>query len=247
MELPVYWTNLHRDVHNDEFALHYVVDSDTKDFLEKIAQHCAKMRLRVISAKRIESSSMWYKYVNFKCGLNAKLQSQSQIAFPTPAELNGKPEGVVLTKQVLRELHNSQAVSAQHLNTSLNELILWHGTKKNTVEKIVRDGFHIPNAHKALHGTRFGGGAYLAEDIGKSMAYAKADSNGHQWILLCRALCGDMHYIEDDNKNTASDDAKSFDKDAVLANPGGEGPREFIMLTESQVYPEYVLEVEACG
>jgi hypothetical protein len=30
------------------------------------------------------------------------------------------------------EMEFSQAVSAEHLNESLNELILWHGTKKET-------------------------------------------------------------------------------------------------------------------
>lgn len=38
----------------------------------------------------------------------------------------------VQTKQCLMEMEFSQAVSAEHLNESLNELILWHGTKKET-------------------------------------------------------------------------------------------------------------------
>jgi len=64
-----------------------------------------------------------------------------------------------------------------------------------------------------------------------------------QFVLLCRVLCGQMHYTEGQVDGSASANAKQVGKHAVLANPLAEGPREFIVLTEMQVYPEYLVEV----
>lgn len=36
-------------------------------------------------------------------------------------------------------------------------------------------------------------------------------------------------------------------KHAVLANPSSKGPREFIVLSEMQVYPEYLVELAPKG
>lgn len=198
------------------------------------------MQLDLISAKRVESSPIWNKYVRCKAEISAKLESQGRLAFDAPLDLDGIR---VQTKQCLMEMEFSQAVSAEHLNESLNELILWHGTDPAVAETIAREDFRIPKG-KALHGTRFGRGAYLAEDLDKSLSYASMDGNGRQWILLCRALCGDFHHTTSHFESEASDHALRSGKNSVLANPEGQGPREFIVLTESQVYPEYVLEVQ---
>merc|ERR1712110_778792 len=108
------------------------------------------------------------------------------------------------------------------------------------------------------HGTRFGVGAYFAEDLSKSFQYAPNDTsddwqietndgvpdsvkyNEKKWILLCRVLCGDMYCTEQSWEATAAVTARDSGKDSVLANPDGNGPREFIVGSADQVYPEYI-------
>merc|ERR1712216_61971 len=120
--------------------------------------------------------------------------------------------------------------------------LLWHGTSKEAAEAIVLNDFVIPEG-RATHGTRFGKGAYFAEDLEKSLSYAPIDGDGRQWVLLCRVLCGDMYYTEVGSLPGAVDLARQAGKDSVLANPDARGPREFIMPTTDQVYPEHILEL----
>ena len=46
-----------------------------------------------------------------------------------------------------------------------------------------------------------------------------------------------------DGEYRALETAIKIGKDAVLANPGGAGPREFILPTADRVYTEYILEL----
>eukprot|EP00913_Durusdinium_trenchii_P003581 g3313.t1 len=68
-----------------------------------------------------------------------------------------------------------------------------------------------------------------------------------QFVLLCRVLCGQMHYTEQMTDSNATAQAKQVGKHAVLANPSSKGPREFIVLSEMQVYPEYLVELAPKG
>lgn len=65
-------------------------------------------------------------------------------------------------------------------------------------------------------------------------------SNGHRYVLLCRALCGNMHYTEE----SAFDGLIPDDKHSLMAYPNRDAPREFIVFQQSHVYPEYIIEFE---
>ena len=41
---------------------------------------------------------------------------------------------------------------------------------------------------------RYGHGAYFADNIDKALSYAQSDEHGRRWLLLCRVLCGELHY-----------------------------------------------------
>ena len=106
------------------------------------------------------------------------------------------------------------ALSQEVLDEQVNEYLLFHGTSKAAADAIVDEGFRIGTSGA----DRFGKGAYLAEDITKSLAYA--GSGGIRYVLVCRAVCGDFYYTEADWEKSATDTGRGQGKDATLANPG---------------------------
>merc|ERR1712224_1055491 len=104
-------------------------------------------------------------------------------------------------------------------------------------DAIANTGFCID---RETTSTRFGQGAYFAEDVCKSLSYTE-ETHGKRYLLLCRVTCGQMHYTEQDQDPTATVTARAAGKNSTLANPGRIGPREFIVFEEAQVYPEYIL------
>jgi hypothetical protein len=192
----------------------------------------------VKTAFRIENSKMWADYVTFKSALIDRERHCVPIN-----ELDGNPDsGHSLTMSKMAAYEAYSVISLVNIDVNINEMLLWHGTNKSAADAISKTGFRIPKGSSGAHGARFGNGAYLAENLDKSLDYA-AQSDGVQHILLCRALCGDMYYTENGSMTNAHENCKSNNKDAVLANPHGSGPREFILLEENQVYPEFVMTV----
>merc|ERR1712232_169883 len=119
---------------------------------------------------------------------------------------------------------NSIELSLENLDISLNEHYLWHGTTAAAAESIVQNDFRI-NRNGVSHGTRFGLGAYFAENLAKSVTYAKSDTGSPtvKTVLLCRVTCGEVYYTEENWKTDSMDVALSLSKNAVLANPNGGG------------------------
>jgi hypothetical protein len=76
------------------------------------------------------------------------------------------------------------------------------------------------------------------------LSYAPAEDDGIQCVLLCRVLGGSMYHTTENWQENASAEAFNLGHHSVLANPEGNGPREFIMMSEEQVYPEYILELK---
>jgi len=134
-------------------------------------------------------------------------------------------------------------LSTEHLHDALNEQFLWHGTLRSAAENIVQNDFHIPSVAEIKHGTRFGVGAYFAENLDKSLAYAPSE-DGIQTVLLCRVLCGRMHRTSKERDPDAMTVALNSKYDSVLATPDGDY-REFIIPAADHVYPEYILELES--
>lgn len=164
-------------------------------------------------------------------GGNDQAIAPGKGGFALPRHIDGE---AVLTRKVLEEQSLSEALSTEYMVESLNEQFLWHGTSRSVAETIVSEDFHIPAAGSATNGSRFGLGAYFAEDLEKSLTYAPIEDKS-QWVLLCRVLGGSMHYTTAVWQEEAAAEAARLGHNSVLANPQGVGPREFIMLTEDQV------------
>lgn len=233
MELPVYWVNVHKDPLNQPFRDHIRLDTSTVQQLQSLITASSTTSFRILEAYRVEDSGMWCRYIDFKRSLVT-----SGKRFARPNEVDGIPEdGQVLTEAALA-MEDEDVVSLDNLDPTVNEELLWHGTSQVNAEAIAEVGFHISGAHP--HGARFGEGAYFAEDLAKSVSYC---SSG-KYVLLCRVLIGAIYYTESSSEECAHIAAKGSGKHSVLANPGRQGPREFIVLDEAQVYPEFVLKLE---
>lgn len=240
LQLPVYWANCDKDPAKKAFHEQYLVHKHTVSLLQDLVDACFKGTgtVKLLRAKRVENSEIWTKYVDRK-RLIAKQVSHHKV---------DHMKGRTWTYSVLSSKDSSEeCISVSNLEEHINEHLLWHGTSKTAAEKIAEKDFYIPTGKEMKHAARFGNGAYLAEDIEKSLTYTEPDAEGHRWVLLCRAVCGDFYYTEEHTRIDAGQLRENDNKHSVLANPEGTGPREFIVPSSDQVYPEFILELQVEG
>lgn len=236
LQLPVYWLNCHEDPVKKEFHDQVLVGKHTVATLQGLVDSCFKGNggtVQVVSATRVENSLVWRKYIDRKKLIKTQLSHR-------PIE---KLDHKVLTQEFL-SLRGEESISVRDLQEEMNEHLLWHGTSKQAAQKIAKDDFYIPIGKEMKHAARFGNGAYLAEDLEKSLTYAELDEKDHRWVLLCRTICGDFYYTEEHTRIDANQLREQAGKHSVLANPEGQGPREFIVPSADQVYPEFILELK---
>jgi hypothetical protein len=65
-----------------------------------------------------------------------------------------------------------------------------------------------------------------------------------RYAPLCRVACGDYYYTEQDAETDAHRKCRAARKHSVLANPSGQGRRQFVVLGHQAVYPEFLLELD---
>jgi hypothetical protein len=252
MQVPVNWRNVHRNPTRPEEAFHeqYRVGNATLLLLQKLVEASRSdgtARLQVLRARRVESSDVWNQYNEFKRLLRNRLADPGSAypggaapRFALASELD-PTEDRVSTQLRLESEAAQQAMSTSDLDGALNERLLWCGTSEDAADAAA--------VAEQCHGERFGSGAYFAEDIGKSLSYARAAQDGRKFIMLCRVLCGDIHYTEKAVDNEAGRERQLLGKDSILARPWGSvlWPREFIVDGPNQVYAEYILEISEGG
>jgi len=245
LELPLYWKNVGRNPYTEGFREHWIVKPMIRNLIQRLADgSCGRDggAPKVVRARRVEDSNLWCRYIDWKRSLGAQLQANRDLRCTPPNELDGNPEsGHTLTATILEEFHGDEAISVENMAPGLNEMLLWHGTSQKAAEAIAEEGFEVKKS--GTHGRRFGHGVYLAEDLNKSLSYCSS-SNNVKYVLLCRAVCGHMYYTEKHWHSDATSEATTRGKHCVLANPDRSGPREYIVLQESHVYPEYIVEFE---
>lgn len=237
LELPLYWKNVCENPHHPGFREHCFVKPQIHDLIKRLANGTASIGgpYEVVKVTRVEDSILWLRYMETKGQLT---ELAKRTPFKLPNELDNLPNsGHSLTGSIVEEFHGDAAISVDTMSPGLNELLLWHGTSERGAMGIASDGFHVGHAK---NGRRFGDGVYLAEDLAKSLAYCDKGSNGHRYVLLCRALCGNMHYTEE----SFFDGLIPDDKHSLMAYPNRDAPREFIVFQQSHVYPEYIIEFE---
>merc|ERR1719379_747553 len=128
------------------------------------------------------------------------------------------------------------------MEPGLNEWYLFHGTRKENIENIMKDNFTIKFAGKTT-GKLYGDGCYFAESITKADEYAEVEADGLATVMLCRALGGRVRVVADDTPDPQAlwKDVLYGDFDSVIGdrrNVRGTY-REFVIYDIDQIYPEF--------
>jgi len=241
-DLPPYWTNTNpsevfdtKEPVSEEFAaqIQHLLERTfrkkaTRDRLERMPK-----RLRLVSAHRIEDQSMWYRYALQKARIKALRNSCQAVC-----DMEGS--GEVKTMAVLSDEYRKR------LSKDVNEFYLFHGTSPTGAFGIQEHGFQLNLAGSAT-GTMYGPGAYFAECCSKSDEYAKCDVSGVfvgvYAFLLCRVVCGEMFRITRSDIPAVETALRTQNFDAVLGDREAvvDTYREFVVFSEAQIYPEYVV------
>lgn len=140
--------------------------------------------------------------------------------------------------------------SLGEVDPSIQEFLLFHGTKPTAAESICNTGFRVSNAGSKT-GLLYGRGLYFAECSSKSDEYAQDDEHGiylgFYAMLLCRVSCGNMLETTQKAPNTEYLEHRCKGTDTPFQSVLGDRElesrtyREFIIYNNDQAYPEYVI------
>ncbi|XP_002732880.1 protein mono-ADP-ribosyltransferase PARP14-like [Saccoglossus kowalevskii] len=122
-----------------------------------------------------------------------------------------------------------------------NERTLYHGTKKDVVDKIIVDGFNRSYAGDNT-GHWEGAGVYFAVKSGYSMKtyFSPVDGTGHRYIFQVKVLVGKWAKGKADMKEPPLKDANGTDRfDTTVDNETN--PSMFVIFHDDQAYPEYLI------
>jgi len=238
LETPVYWSNCYKGLVSDGFNERHEVSLTTFGSLQRLVDAClTNAKYEVVRARRVENSKLWKAYVDFKVSLRSRSSGYTLVQDLA----KDSRAGTVTTAKHLEQERFDQALSLESIETNVNEYWLWHATSEEHAELIAQNNFSIASTSEATT-LRYGNGAYFAEALDKASAYSM-DSGGNKFILLCRVACGDIYYTEEETNFDATKTSQQCGKDAVLADPSKQGPREFVALRPEQIYPEFILVV----
>jgi hypothetical protein len=137
-----------------------------------------------------------------------------------------------------------QAFKSTNKHTKENEMRLWHGTKADTVDKIITRGFD--RNFVGVNGSVYGQGAYFAKAASYSAdnTYSTPDALGFKKMFLTRVVVGDFCLGRAQDKapskcrpgaTNSNDLCDSTVNDEVI-------PTIFVTYNDSQQYPEYLLK-----
>ncbi|CAE7882342.1 PARP11, partial [Symbiodinium microadriaticum] len=188
-------------------------------------------RLVVEMIQRVEDSALWQKYPECRARIALKTDEVTQLE-----DLPGS--GSCKTTRSLGDLN-------ARLDSSINELYLFHGSSPAGVLGIGSSGFNLDLAGSSA-GMMFGPGAYFAEASSKGDEYASEDPSGlfagKCAMLLCRVVCGELFRVEAaDPRLVQSSRTGRYDGTLGDREHAAGTYREFVVYDQAQVYPEYVI------
>ncbi|KAK3612487.1 hypothetical protein CHS0354_024457 [Potamilus streckersoni] len=135
----------------------------------------------------------------------------------------------------------------QHQNPMLQsvEMILWHGTAFDNVDKINLNGFNRSFAGQTFGGkVWYGKGVYFStrSEYGCDDNYTKRDARGHKYIYQCKVLTGNstvvtLGYSE---RYPPTDPTTGMKFDST-SSPNMD---EYVIYSDTQAYPAYLIEFE---
>lgn len=145
---------------------------------------------KVHKVERIENSVLWQRYAQMRMEIATRLQAESFKGNRAP----------VLRLDCAADWQSQLLLGGP---CSGNEVLLFHGTESEAVEKILHDGLDPRVSSAGL----FGHGLYFAENASKSDEYTRPDSNGRHVMFLSRVLLGRLFRHEGSSVLTKQGDA----------------------------------------
>merc|ERR1719359_2165273 len=127
MELPIYWGNCYSDPRRQVFNDQFNLEKTTLELLRRFVQACTREKTTIVSARRIENSTSWNRYVDFKAAFHKDMEWGQRTIDAV---------GDVVTSAYLKKQLAEEAVSFENLDESINEFLLWHGTTHVSAETI---------------------------------------------------------------------------------------------------------------
>eukprot|EP00931_Biecheleriopsis_adriatica_P117637 TRINITY_DN93138_c0_g1_i1.p1 TRINITY_DN93138_c0_g1~~TRINITY_DN93138_c0_g1_i1.p1 ORF type:complete len:690 (-),score=119.73 TRINITY_DN93138_c0_g1_i1:27-2096(-) len=242
LELPVYWKNCHRRPKEEDFDEQCCLSRTSRDLLQRLLSACADKacgKFEVQAARRVENSKLSNQYVALKKRVQASIKDATE-------DEEGVAIAQVLTSKFLRAEGDfvEESISVDNLDLPLNEHLMWYGAMKEEVRMIAHNGLDVTRGSNNPDFARFGRGLYFSDAIDKSLEYAEKDDDGIQSILLCRVCCGKVLHTEESSLPDGEEMCFKAGKHSICAQPEPSRPREFVVLENAQVYPEFILEVK---
>lgn len=250
---PAYWEHqMMRSPTQDAFCkrcevtdavsrrIQLLMDSTFRDIETREGRLCRKeatmpCRLRLETVQRVENEHVWHRYIEERRRIKLKRGHKC-----TPLVGVGGVSGPL--EQLCEE-----GVLTPELQVDVNEVYLWHGTSLANAVGIVNSGFDLKLSGTGAGSSMYGSGVYLAECSSKSDEYCYEGSEpGVYCLLLCRAVMGQNVTMPAGGpathqgiKQLVSDgayDSVLGDREAAVGTY-----REFVVYSEAQIYPEYVI------
>eukprot|EP00401_Gymnodinium_catenatum_P029698 CAMPEP_0117512336 /NCGR_PEP_ID=MMETSP0784-20121206/28978_1 /TAXON_ID=39447 /ORGANISM="" /LENGTH=473 /DNA_ID=CAMNT_0005308051 /DNA_START=405 /DNA_END=1823 /DNA_ORIENTATION=+ len=189
-------------------------------------------RLVLVHAQVVQNEQNWVEYMARKQRIKAEIAAK-----PLNPHAGEKLTAVTMISQGICKL--------PQLDSTVQEVWLWHGTTQGGAEGITSEDFRINLAGSGA-GTLYGRGIYLAEMCSKSDEYTKEEGAEH-YILLCRATLGRVFYNDEvkPNPNALEDCCLHGEYHSVLGDREKiRGTyREIMVYDDDQVYPEYIIRL----
>lgn len=151
-----------------------------------------------------------------------------------------------ITIDSMKTAYENTKTEWEKLDKELNEQELWHGTKKQNIISIMKNGMIIPPAN-ASHctGRMFGSGLYFSDQSTKSLNYAYGWWSGTRdnncYMFLSKVLMGKSYTPK--GWSGCNSIPKGYDSIFAKAGVSGVQNNEMIVMP-NQVCPEYLIEFE---
>lgn len=217
------------------------------------ARNLSHKKLHVQKVEIIENMDL-FKYYNLKRCKMLEKSVKDKRGFPLKLEKIRKCEGIqnlIKKGEILTEKNISKRLM-KDIIPEINEVYLFHGTKRNFVPNIISKGV---DPKLGSDEGMFGRGVYCCESSTKADQYAD-DSDKRRTrgkMFLMRMLLGRMYLTERPKKyklppcydcmrvGCTNQSHQGFDSVVGVKQQTGGLFREFVVYEKEQCYPEYLI------
>jgi hypothetical protein len=216
-------------------AVQALIDRTWKDVTTRDRSFGKIPKIKVVQVQQNHNPRLWNRYVAARERVREQMaEADQQSAY---------------TLEVQREDPETFDCLGDE-DSSVNEFMLFHGTKPSACASICDKNFMVDLAGSGA-GTLYGKGIYFGENSSKSDEYAKEEEEGIYVglcaMLLCRVTCGRMYYTDDVKPDHADICTKCTGKKRTHHSVLGDRQkargtyREIISFDSALAYPEYIV------